>query len=73
MEIVTVRVPAEMHEQMKNLKDINWSEEIRNAIEERLRQEHMKKASDIQDRLRKKSRGKWSGAKEIRKWRERKK
>ncbi len=71
MEIVTVRVPQDMHAEMKDLKEINWSEEIRRAIEQRLRQEKMKKACEVQDQLRGKTSGKWSGAKEIKKWRER--
>jgi hypothetical protein len=62
-----------MHEEMRNLQDINWSEEIRRAIEQRLRKEKMKKACEVQDQLREKARGKWSGAKEIKKWRERRK
>jgi hypothetical protein len=73
MEIVTVRVPAKMHEEMKANKDINWSEEIRHAIHERLKREKMKKACETQDRLRAKTTGKWSGAKEIRKWRRQRK
>ena len=73
MEIVTVRVPHSMREDMKSYNKINWSEEIRHAIEERLREEKMKKACAAQDKLRKKTSGKWSGAKEIRKWRERRK
>jgi metal-responsive CopG/Arc/MetJ family transcriptional regulator len=44
-------------------------EDYRRQMEERLRKERIKKAIDIQDRLRKKS-GRWDGVAEIRRWRE---
>ena len=59
-----------MREEMQASKDINWSREIRLSIEKRLKQKKMKSACEIQDTLRKKASGKWSGVKEIRKWRE---
>ncbi len=44
-------------------------EEHKRRVEERLRKECVRRAIDIQDRLRKKS-GKWDGTSEVRKWRE---
>ncbi len=70
MKAITVRISDSMREDMKSFKKINWSEEIRQSIERRLRLEKMKAACDIQDRLRNKASGKWLGVKEIRKWRE---
>ena len=52
MEIVTVRVPQEMHAEMKKLKEINWSEEIRRAIAEKLKRERRKQALKKMDKIR---------------------
>jgi Arc/MetJ-type ribon-helix-helix transcriptional regulator len=57
MEIVTVRVPHEMHEEMKDLKEINWSEEIRRAIVEKLKQEKRKQALKKMDEIKAKTKG----------------
>ena len=72
MKAITIRISDSLREEMKLVKDINWSKEIRDSIEKRLKQEKMKNACEIQDRLRKKASGKWSGVSEIRKWREKK-
>ena len=71
MEIVTVRVPAAMHEEMKNLKEINWSEEIRCAIEEKLKREKRKQALKIMDKIRAKTKNtKFDSTEFIRKMRD---
>ncbi len=44
-------------------------EEHQRRLEEKRRKERMKRAFDVQDRLRKKS-GRWNGVSEVRKWRE---
>jgi len=44
-------------------------EEHQLRLEERRRRERMKRALDIQDKVRKKS-GRWNGVSEVRKWRE---
>ncbi len=68
---VTITVPEDLKREMKKLRRINWSEVARGAFEERLRQEEMAKASQAIDRLRASSKTPgWSGAKEIRKWRD---
>jgi len=80
MKVVSVRVDEETKAKMDLYKDVNWSEVIRRAIkarievEERLRRRIDRakalKASEDMERLRAKTSGKWSGAEEIRKWRE---
>jgi len=71
MANVTVSVPEELKREMKRLKRVNWSEVARKAFEERVRREEMKKAAEGMDRLRHSTQTpEWSGAKEIRKWRD---
>ncbi len=70
MKVISIKIPEAMHQDMRRLEGINWSEEIRQAIEKKLRSDKMKKACKIQDHLRSKASGKWSGVKEIRKWRD---
>ncbi len=68
---VTITIPEDLKREMKKLRRINWSEVARGAFEERLRQEEMAKASEGIDRLRASSKTSgWSGAREIRKWRD---
>lgn len=71
MANVTVSVPEELKREMKRLKHVNWSEVARKAFEDRVRREEMRKAAEGMDRLRQSSQTpEWSGAKEIRKWRD---
>jgi predicted transcriptional regulator len=68
---VTVSVPEELKKRMEHMKAVNWSEVAREAFEEMVRREKMARASETIDRLRSEAgRGKWSGAREIRKWRD---
>lgn len=68
---VTVSVPEELKKRMEHMKAVNWSEVARQAFEETVRREKMMRASEAIDRLRVDAgRGKWSGAREIRKWRD---
>ncbi len=79
-QIVTARVDDELKKTMGKFEDVNWSEVIRSAIENKIAIEEqlhkpinrakMLKAFADMDRLRAKSSGKWSGADEIRKWRD---
>jgi hypothetical protein len=71
MANVTISVPEELKREMKKRKSTNWSSVARKAFEEAIRQEEMTTAADAIDRLRtcSKTPG-WSGAKEIRKWRD---
>lgn len=80
MAVLTVRVDDKLKERMAKCKELNWSEFIRSAIEERveieaaqerhLDQGRLEEAIKTQDRIRAKTSGKWSGVKEIRKWRD---
>jgi len=82
MTVVTVRVDSELKKRMDRLRHVNWSEVVRRAIKERIALEETLTSSRIidvkrleeairdQDRLRSKTTGKWSGAEEIRKWRD---
>ena len=72
MKTISIKVPESMHQEMKRL-NINWSGAIRKLIEDKLEAEKMKKACKIQDGIRKKTSGDWSGTEEIRKWRNMKK
>lgn len=69
--MISVRVDEDLKEKMGKYPDINWSEYIRKNIERRLKQEDMKKASEIMEELARKTDPNWSGAKEIRRWRQR--
>lgn len=67
---VTVSVPDELKRRMERYKHINWSEVARRAFEEATRLEEMSKAAEAIKDLRMKSKVKWIGAEEIRKWRD---
>ena len=73
MKAITVRITDAMRNEMKEFEDVNWSEEIRDSIEKKLKLMKMKDACKVQDKLRKKSSARWSGVAEIRKWREKRK
>jgi hypothetical protein len=71
MANVTIAVPEELKREMKKRKKTNWSLIARKAFEEAIRREEMTKAAEAIDNLRTSSKTPgWSGAKEIRKWRE---
>jgi len=71
MANVTITVPEELKREMKKRKRTNWSWVARKAFEESIRQEEMTMAAEGIDRLRTSGRTPgWSGAKEIRKWRD---
>mgnify|MGYP001100239092 CR=1 FL=1 len=82
MTIVTVRLDERLKAKMRKLRHVNWSEVIRSAVAQRIELEEslatsrtinmdiLRKAMADQDRLREKTSGTWSGAEEIRKWRE---
>lgn len=68
---IILRVPPEMREEMTQY-DLNWSEEIRNAIAARLARLKREKAYEGMDRIRASLRGRTTGgAKEVRRWRRR--
>lgn len=82
MAIVTVRLDEQLKKKMEMFRDVNWSEVVRRAILDRISQEEvlhahrrvnfelLRSAIRDQDRLRKKTSGSWSGAEEVRHWRE---
>ena len=82
MALITVRIDDRLRDKMKRLRHVNWSEVIRAAIAERISleesiaarnridPERLQRAIADQDRLRAKTSGTWSGAEEVRKWRE---
>lgn len=66
MEVVSIRVPKELKEEMNRL-DLNWADYIRQAIEEKVRTEKMRQACKVMDDLREKTRGiKFNSVKVIR-------
>src|SRR5439155_5784384 len=72
MPNVTVAVPEELKKKMEHVPDVNWSEVARQAFEETIRRKQMREAAKSTDRLRESSKTPgWSGAAEIRKWRDR--
>jgi predicted transcriptional regulator len=72
MANVTVAVPDELKKRMEHVPDVNWSEVARQAFEETIRRKQMREAAESTDRLRESSKTTgWSGAAEIRKWRDR--
>ncbi len=71
MANVTVTVPEGLKKKMEQVPGVNWSEVAREAFEETIRRKQMREAAEAMDRLREsvKASG-WSGAREIRKWRD---
>jgi len=79
MEVVSVKVDKMVKDKMKKLANVNWSEIIRQALAEKIREEESKsrtvdrqsllEASKMTDRMRRSSR-RWNSTEEIRKWRQ---
>ncbi len=81
MALITVKVDEDLKRRMVSHADLNWSEVVRTAIEERLRAEEttrkrkidrvrIREAIAMSDRVREKTSGNWSVTEEIRRWRE---
>jgi hypothetical protein len=70
MSNVTVRVPENLKDRMKQCKSVNWSEVARKAFEDAARKEEMQCAAETIKNLRSGSKAEWNGAAEIRKWRD---
>jgi hypothetical protein len=70
MSNVTVRVPDELKDRMKNCKSVNWSEIARKAFEDAARKQERQCAAESIKNLRNESKAEWNGAREIRKWRD---
>jgi len=56
MEVVSVRVPKDLKEEMSKL-DIDWAEYLRRTIEDKVRVERMRRACRTIDELREKTKG----------------
>lgn len=67
---ITVRIPDDLKNKMKQCEGVNWSEVARKAFEEAACKEEMQCAAAAIDKLRVESKVKWDGTKEIRKWRD---
>ena len=81
LAMITVKVDEDLKRRMASHADLNWSEIVRAAIEERLRAEEttrkkkpdgfrIREAITTSDRIREKTSGNWSVTEEIRRWRE---
>jgi hypothetical protein len=74
MSVVTVRVDEKTKRRMGQLKHVNWSSVLREAIERKLEQEKnrdLAKALLANDKLRRPAPAGWDSAKAIRFWRDR--
>ena len=70
MASITVRISEQLKKEMDKIKDVNWSEVLRHAIEQELKKARMQQASRKIDALREKSTIEWDSVKVIREWRE---
>jgi len=79
MGVISVRIDEQIRRKMRLLSHLNWSEVIRQAIIQKIKEEEnrkrrldpkmLKEAAEITDKIRKPSPS-WSSTEEIRKWRE---
>jgi len=68
---ITITVADELKRGMRKLRHINWRSVAMRAFEEEIHEEEKRKAAREIDRLRSASKTPgWSGAKEIRRWRD---
>jgi len=67
---ITIRVSEDIKRKMREFKNVNWSEYLREAIVRKIREEEMKSACAVMDEIAAKTREGWSGVDEIRKWRD---
>ena len=54
LSIITIRIPRELKEKMKKYREINWSEVVRRALEERIRIQERIEATRRMDEIRRK-------------------
>jgi len=67
----TVRIPRELKERMNRLNHVNWSDVVRRALEERVREEEVKWALRVMDKVSRKARPGKPLAEVIREFRDR--
>ena len=66
MEVVSIRVPKDLKQEMSKL-DVDWADYLRRTIEDKVRIERMKRACRTIDELREKTKGvKFNSVKVIR-------
>jgi len=53
---ITVRIPRELKEKMDRFSHVNWSDVVRRALEERVREEEVKWALGAMDEVSRKAR-----------------
>jgi len=79
LPVITLRVDDQLKRKMEQLREINWSEVARKAIEEKISESELwqpvdssllSEASKDADALRRNAKG-WDSTSEIRRWRER--
>jgi len=80
VKVVSIKVDDETKERMESFADVNWSHVIRGAIRTRLEtEESLRRGIDRRralraaegiDAIRAKMSGGWSGAEEVRRWRD---
>lgn len=73
MSIVTVRVDDETKKKMKQLRHVNWSGVLREAVERKLEEEkgrNLARALIANDKLRKEAPAGWNSVETIRFWRD---
>ena len=64
--VYSIRIPKEIREMMEKLKDVNWQEEIRKIVEEKVKEEYKKKLLNEARELRRKMKTNISASKLIR-------
>ena len=78
VEVVSARVDEDTRRRMKRLRHVNWSEVVRTAIKEKIREEESRREVDpfeveealkLMDSVRRPRPG-FDGTEEIRKWRD---
>lgn len=68
---VTVRVPLELKKRMERFPEVNWSDVVRKAIEEKLRELEVREAVKAMDEIALKARPRRPLAEVIREFRDR--
>lgn len=73
MPLLTVKIDGALRKRMSKMKNVNWSEVVRNAIKFRLdtdEQKDLVKATLMNEKLTKQAAGRWNSVKVVRYWRE---
>ena len=68
---ITVRVSLELKKRMERFPDVNWSDVVRKAVEEKLRELEIREAVEVMDEIASKARSGRPLAEVIREFRDR--